>query len=380
MNASVQLSMEKASNHMATCEWRGQGVCAKVVPRDNSLFLEITLVDKAQPTGVRTDNRELRKLQTAAKFALDLDATLARSVLRGQIARFEVRRPRTAPTPRPRNGDETTVQRPLIGKLISPLLTPSKQRESLRPFQELGVCWLVQQRAGILADDMGLGKTVQALRALEWLIEQGDIRSAVIVCPKSLLANWEAECSRWVSGLTVVTVVPSKGHAVEVWSAILGRAHIIITSYEKLRLLPAPLVATRLELMIADEAHRLRRSEAKLVRAFRQIHVARFWALTGTPIERHEEDLATLLSLLEPTRFSVKNAMDDPVGLRSEARPISPPSIEERRTTGVAFCGRYEGDSGPYAETTSSLCHAVLARKGRGREYPQAVDTDARHM
>ena len=168
---------------------------------------------------------------------------------------------------------------------------------------------------------MGLGKTAQALRALESLVERGVIRSALVICPKSLIANWEAECARWVPTLTVMSCAPVQAEADEVWSAIIGRSHIIITSYEQLRPPPKPLISDRLELVVADEAHRLRRSQSNLVQGFRRINAERIWALTGTPIERHEVDLATLLSLLDPTRFSVKSVAVESGSLRARARP-----------------------------------------------------------
>ena len=140
------------------------------------------------------------------------------------------------------------------------------------------------------------------------------------MCPKSLLANWEAECERWVPRLTVVRSIPAREDSNEVWSAILGRSHIIITSFEQLRPLPSPLATESIELVIADEAHRLRRTQTKLVRSFRLMNADRMWALTGTPIERHPVDLATLLSLLEPSRFSAKSDAID-AGLRALAQP-----------------------------------------------------------
>ncbi len=239
----------------------------------------------------------------------------------GKVARLEIKRSRPRLPFRLQRAYEATVLRPQIEELVAPLVFDSTSQTPLRAFQEFGVRWLVEHQAGILADDMGLGKTAQALRAAGQLIEQGIIRSALIVCPKSLLANWEAECERWVPRLTVLRSIPLKKESDEVWSAILGRSHIIVTSYEQLRPLPKSLTTARLELVIADEAHRLRRSQSKLVKAFRLMNTERIWALTGTPIESHEVDLATLLSLLEPTRFSTKSTASDFTGLRSQARP-----------------------------------------------------------
>ena len=307
---------------MVVHEWGGQRLAIRVASSGNSRLLEITRLDcDGSSHGFESDDAEVRKLRCAASIALELDATLARSVRQGQVARIDVRRPRSRLPSRPRNAGEAMALRPPIEELIAPLIFESAPQPTLRPFQESGVRWLAERRVGILADDMGLGKTAQALRALEELIIQGTIRSAIVICPKSLLANWEAECDRWVPGLTLVRSVPSKEESSEVWAAVLGRSHIIITSYEQLRPLPRPLASARVELVIADEAHRLRRLQAKLVKAFRLLTAERIWALTGTPIERHGMDLATLLSLLEPTRFSAQSAATGSLELRAQARP-----------------------------------------------------------
>lgn len=309
-------------NPIASHVWWGQSpLSIKLGSGADSRSIEIACLDGDGPDIFELGESQTRKLRCAAAIVLELDATLAGLICQGQTARLEVKRPRSKPPSRPKNADEAIALRPQIEELIAPLIFEAAPQPSLRPFQEFGVQWLAARQAGILADDMGLGKSAQALRALEELIKQGTIRSALVVCPKSLLANWEAECDRWVPGLTVLRCVPSKDESDEVWSAIIGRSHIIITSYEQLRPLPKPLASARVELVIADEAHRLRRSQAKLVKAFRLMNAERIWALTGTPIERHEVDLATLLSLLEPARFSVKSAAIESAGLRARARP-----------------------------------------------------------
>lgn len=288
---------------------------------DLRLF-EVALADGGHSDHDReSEDMFVWKLRRAASTILELDARFADTVTQGKVAELAVRRSFSHPATRPRNATEAVALRPLVEDLIAPLLFESTSKPSLRPFQEYGVQWLLDRRARILADDMGLGKTAQALRALEELVETGTVRSAIVVCPKSLLANWEAECKRWVPGLTVVSVVPTKDEANEVWSAVLGRSHVIITSYEQLRLPARPLASARLELVIADEAHRLRRSQAKLVKSFRRLQTQRMWALTGTPIERHEADLATLMSLLEPTRFSARLGAIEFAELRAQARP-----------------------------------------------------------
>ena len=306
---------------IALHQWQGRPVGIRLAADDDSWSLEIALLHQDEQNYSDLNDHFTQKLRRAACIALKLDAALARSVSHGQSARLEVKPPRSKLPIRPRTVDEAISLRPQIEELIAPILFDLAPQPSLRPFQEFGVRWLAERRVGILADDMGLGKTAQALRALGRLVEQGKISSTLVVCPKSLLANWEAECARWVPELTVARCVPPKNESDAVWLAILGRSHIIITSYEQLRPLPKPLASAQIELVIADEAHKLRRSQAKLVKAFRLLNAKRTWALTGTPIERHEEDLATLLSLLEPTRFSVKSVAIESLGLRADARP-----------------------------------------------------------
>lgn len=307
---------------MVVHEWSELQLAIRVTSSENSRLLEISRFDgERSPQEFEPDDIEMRRVRCAASIALELDATLARSARRGHVVRLDVMPPRSRIPTRPRNADEAMATRPPIEDLIAPLLFAPASRSPLRPFQEHGVRWLLSRRVGILADDMGLGKTAQALKALEELITQGTIRSAVVICPKSLLANWEAECRRWVPELTLVRSVPSRDESSKVWAAILGRVHIIITSYDQLRLMPASLASVKVEIIIADEAHRLRRSQAKLVKSFRRLTAERIWALTGTPIERHEVDLATLLSLLEPTRYSVQSTATGFLDLRAQARP-----------------------------------------------------------
>ena len=305
---------------MTPHEWRGYPVEISVSEDAGSRLIEIAPLDGVEPHQPLSLRARGVRLRRAADIALDLDTSLSRLVQSGRTARFDVKPPRLRPVPRLYTTDEALALRPSVEELVAPLIFDSDERAPLRPFQEAGAQWLVEHRIGILADDMGLGKTAQALRALERLVDETVIRSALVVCPKSLLANWEAECERWVPRLTVVRSVPAGEESDRVWSALLGRAHIIVTSYEQLRPLPLPLMSQPVELVIADEAHRLRRAQAKLVREFRLMNAERMWALTGTPMERHPVDLATLLSLLEPTRFSAKTSNID-MGLRALAEP-----------------------------------------------------------
>lgn len=306
-------------------EWNDETLAAAVTRSEESLILEIrpsdngaaaeSISDESRPHAVAKT-----QLEAAATTVLELDASAARLVRSGETVRLRVPPPSTRLPRTISRASDADVLRPRIEELVAPQLYGALPHPSPHPFQEYGIAWLQRTPKAILADDMGLGKTAQALLALQALVVQGQVRSALIVCPKSLTANWEQECRTWTPALTIVRPLPRTTEVNQLWASILGRSHIVIASYEQLRPLPSALRDIQSQLVIADEAHRLRRSQAQLVQSFRQMHATRFWALTGTPIERHPLDLATLLSILEPTRFSARSAASES-DLKSAAAP-----------------------------------------------------------
>lgn len=205
--------------------------------------------------------------------------------------------------------------------LARPLALKSPEPVGLRGFQVDGAKWLSNSDKAILADDMGLGKTVQAIHALRVLFNEGLVETALIVCPKSLLTNWETEMTRWAPELTRCRVVPSASTRDPIWSVIWGKVHIALTNYEQLRTVPLALRNETIGVVIADEAHRTRNNRSLITKGIRSLKWDHFWALTGTPFERDSADLATLLATLEPTRFSVSDRSLHISSLRAQARP-----------------------------------------------------------
>ena len=315
--------------------WDAMPICVDLRNTGNSLILEIDPQrgqDSIAPTHIGSvePGSHAARLFAAAAIVLELDASIARSVRQGSTAQLNIRPPRPSTSRTIISAEDAAALRPSVEELIAPLLFGSLPHPPLRPFQDFGIKWLLERRVAILADDMGLGKTAQALLALQKLVTNGTIRGALVVCPKSLVANWENECTKWTPALTVLRSAPHKANATQVWRSVLGRSHVIVANYEQLRPLPHALRVSHLDLLIADEAHRLRRSQAQLVKAFRGIKCSRFWAMTGTPIERDTLDLATLLSLLEPTRFSMRSTT-----VKSELKSLARPYILRRLKTDV---------------------------------------------
>lgn len=275
-----------------------------------------------------------QRLLTAAAWALELDISAQKDIRAGRtvVKRVPGEDPRPSPPLPPRaKAADYLAARPGVGELIRPLLLERIEPAPLLPYQRSGVEWLLERHAAILADDMGLGKTLQAISAIRKLVHEGSSRWALVVAPRTVLATWESELSRWAPELTRMRVTPPTGEREEIWRAVRGRAHVLITNYEQLREPPLALTEQEVDLLVADEAHRMRNLSAAVTRGMRSMRPARFWALTGTPIERDSEDLATLLSLLAPARFSLDDAKASVSTLRSRARPY----MLRRRKTDV---------------------------------------------
>ncbi len=274
---------------------------------------------------------------------LDLDGDARRVLsLGGSVSKELPGTPRIPPNPEESwSADDYRDARPSVGELLRPLLLSEGEPQALFPYQRAGYRWLLAHNRGILADDMGLGKTLQAIAALRILVVRGEVRQALVVCPKSLIATWEDELRTWAPDLTHIRVTPGGDRRDEVWRLLRDRVHVIITNYEHLRRIPTALSDSPLDLLIADEAHRLRRAQSLISGSIRKLHATRLWALTGTPIERDPTDLATLLSIVAPQRFSPRDGTE-PAALRAHGKRFIlrrtkaqvltdlPPAIESR--------------------------------------------------
>ena len=255
---------------------------------------------------------------------LDADWQASRDLFNGLAIVKRV--PGTPPNPlnSPQESSRLSDYRSLrlnAANFVRPMLLPQPTYEPLLGFQRDGVDWLIEREKAILADDMGLGKTVQAIYALRLLFNRAKITSALILAPKSLLANWEEELTRWAPELSRVRMIPNASLRSRAWENLAGGCHLFLTNYEQVRNPPRTLTETGVDVVIADEAHRLRNIGSQVAQGVRKLATKRFWALTGTPFERDPEDLATLLSVLEPKRFSISDRRLHPASLRAQTRP-----------------------------------------------------------
>lgn len=188
---------------------------------------------------------------------------------------------------------------------IGPVVLPESFRATLRPYQERGVAWLsFLDGLGVgacLADDMGLGKTVQVL-ALEAVHrrEHPDAGPTLLVCPMSLIGNWEAEATRFAPGLRLgVHHGEGRPRGAEFAAALPG-VDVLITTYTTLTRDLEQFEDVPWNRIVLDEAQAVKNRLSRSAKAVRRLTGAHRIALTGTPVENRLGELWSILDFLNP--------------------------------------------------------------------------------
>jgi SNF2 family DNA or RNA helicase len=167
------------------------------------------------------------------------------------------------------------------------------------PFQLEGVAFLYVRQAAVLADEMGLGKAMQAITALRLLIRGGEIGNVLLVCPKPLVSNWRREFAQWAPELPVAAIEGDQARRRWLWH--LPGVPVKLANYELLlRDREALEVGAAFDLVVLDEAQRIKNRAGATAQVVCGIHRRRSWALTGTPVENSSEDLVGIFEFLAP--------------------------------------------------------------------------------
>jgi SNF2 family DNA or RNA helicase len=180
------------------------------------------------------------------------------------------------------------------------------------PYQLDGVAFLYARHAAILADEMGLGKTMQAITTIRLLLRSGELRSVLLICPKPLVTNWQREFDLWAP--EIPTLVIEGNQAKRRWQWQLPEVPVKIANYELLhrdRTAFEPSghsqdPAVRFDLVVLDEAQRIKNRSGATSQAARAIPRSRNWALTGTPVENSPDDLVGIFEFLSPGYLSAE--------------------------------------------------------------------------
>lgn len=169
-------------------------------------------------------------------------------------------------------------------------------------YQLEGIAFLMPRHGAMLCDEMGLGKTCQAILTLRLLFHQGEIQSALVVCPKPLMHNWQRELKMWAPDIPVESFEGDPDHRRRLW--LVSNCPLKLINYETLTR-DADLAAdarVKFDVVVLDEAQRIKNKESKTAHAVRALNRTRSWALTGTPIENRVDDLINIFEFVDPGR------------------------------------------------------------------------------
>lgn len=188
----------------------------------------------------------------------------------------------------------------------------------LRDYQEVGVRWLSMLNhygfGGILADDMGLGKTLQTIAFLS-SVATADSK-ILILAPSSLIYNWKEEFEKFAPQMEVEVIYGLKASRDEV---IASNPQVAITSYASFRQDVEQYEKNQYQYLILDEAQVMKNSQTKIAQYLRKFDVPHTFALSGTPIENHVEELWSIFQIVLPGLFPGKK----------EFKQLSPETISQ---------------------------------------------------
>ena len=236
---------------------------------------------------------------------------------------------------------------------------PPELKATLRPYQQRGYSWLAFLRrwglGACLADDMGLGKTVQTLaQLLAQRTANGD-GPALVVCPTSVIGNWQREAERFTPDLPALVhhgVGRGKGQA---FREAAGRHGLVITSYALLLRDLEHFSGVPWSTVVLDEAQNIKNPETKQARSARALPAGHRIALTGTPVENNVGDLWSIMEFVNPgllgTQADFKRDFFIPIQVGRDAAATE----RLRRLTGPFILRRLKTDRSVIADLPEKM-------------------------
>ncbi|MDP4151206.1 MAG: SNF2-related protein [Bacteroidota bacterium] len=184
---------------------------------------------------------------------------------------------------------------------IKELPVPAHLEHILRPYQVHGFHWLNYLQevgwGGILADDMGLGKTIQALSFLQHYRDTRPRLNALVVCPTTLMFNWENEIRKFTPALTYH--IHHGGDRTRNKQE-LEQYNIIITTYGTLRSDIKMLLEIPFDYVVLDESQAIKNPGSKVTKAACLLHARHRLCMSGTPLQNNTFDIFAQMNFLNP--------------------------------------------------------------------------------
>ncbi len=220
-----------------------------------------------------------------------------------------------------KNSDFNELIRSLSDSQNTDFVVPKSLDGILRDYQKLGYKWLRSLKqngfGGILADDMGLGKTIQVLSMLlsvkEENISNGEKNAcSLIVCPASLVYNWQHELQKFTPLLNCSLAIGTKAEREKITAEIEnGDVDVLITSYDLLRRDISLYKHLFFDSMVIDEAQFIKNPGTQVAKTVKSIRASFKVALTGTPIENRLSELWSIFDFCMPGYLFTYKAFHD---------------------------------------------------------------------
>ncbi len=173
-------------------------------------------------------------------------------------------------------------------------------KTKLYRYQKEGIIFAACRRRCILGDDMGLGKTIQAIGATQLLIRTKGIEKHLVICPASLKYQWKREIEKFTQHLPTVV----EGNiATRRWLYRSDFRGFAITTYESARMDVGEIMDWAPELIILDEAQRIKNWETKTAQRIKELKSPYALVLTGTPMENRIDELFSIVEYVDDRRL-----------------------------------------------------------------------------
>jgi SNF2-related domain/SNF2 Helicase protein/Helicase conserved C-terminal domain len=329
------------------------------------------------------ETRALARARALAAVALHGATMPALTALGAALAgRYEVRR-LAVDVGDPQGELDDLVRRLRDPALLEPAEPPAGFLGELRPYQKVGLGWLLRMRelglGALLADDMGLGKTVQVIA---YLLDRSDGHTGpvLIVCPTSVLGNWQRELRRFAPSLSAhIHHGPERSRSMD----DLAAGDVVLTSYALLPRDRRMFLEGDWRAVVLDEAQAVKNPLTHAARTARLVNAGHRVALTGTPVENRLDDLWSIMHILNPgllgTRTGFRRLLATPVERRGD--PEAEAAL--RRMTAPFLLRRRKSDPDvlpdlPPRQDSTEFCTLTLEQATLYQATIDAVMRDVR--
>lgn len=219
--------------------------------------------------------------------------------------------------------------------------SPAGLKATLFPYQEGGNRWIsymVNHGCGcVLADEMGLGKTLQIISVMGILKEEKHNAHFLVVCPVSLLVNWQREIAKFYPSLS--TYIHYGAQRTGNYQELLTY-DVTIMSYSCAVTDTGLLTMIKWDLLVIDEAQNIKNPSAKRTKAVKRINTVVPIAVTGTPFENHMTDIWSIIDFVLPgflgNLHQFEETFPDDVDSAVKLEKIISPILLRRRVSEVA--------------------------------------------